>query len=124
MSSWKETELHHRNAVNQNLRAGQRVRVTDNATNEDIHWKEGEFVRYIFVDVEVDGCYHFLSINSVEAGGKDMQRLERGDRIRVKDKCKKPEIRGKTGRLDRYKDLLVKVDGRNHRVVINSLERI
>ena len=124
INSDKDTELHHRNAVNQNLRAGQRVRITPNAKNKDVHWEIGEFVKYTDVYVDIDGEEHWTSVNSLEVGAKDPQRLERGDKIEVKDNLGKKVARGKTGRFDRYADVRVDIDGSYHRFVVNSVERV
>ena len=122
INSDKETELHHKDAVNQNLRAGQKVRITDNAKNKDIHWEIGEFVKYTHVYVCIDRNCHFISINSVEAGAKDPQMLKRGDDISIAHTCGKAEIKGRTGKFDRYADVRVDIDRSYHRVVVNSVE--
>ena len=114
--------MNHRNAVNQKLRPGQKVRITANAKNKDVHGRIGEFVKYTDAYVDIDGEEHWTSVRSLEVGGKDPQRMERGDPIKVKDNRGKKVIRGKTGRFDMYADVRVEIDGSYHRFVVNSIE--
>lgn len=116
--------MHHKDAVNQNLRAGQSVRVNERAQNEDAHGETGEFVMYTHVYVQVGSCNCFTSLSSLETGGKDPQRLKRGDEISVKENRGTKAIRGKSGKFDRYADVRVEIDGIYHRFVVTSVDLV
>ena len=115
--------MHHKDAVNQNLRAGQRVKVNERAFDEKAHGKDGEFVKYTDVYVCIDGKEHWTSLASLITGGKDPQRLKRGDEIRIEENRGKTVIRGKSGKFDRYADTRVQLDcgGKPRRFVVTSL---
>ena len=113
--------MHHKDAVNQNLRAGQEVEVTNKARNKDICGETGKFVGYTHAWVVIDDEDHHISITDLEIGGKHPQRLRRGDGIRVRQGSKKKEIPGKCGKFDIYADSIVDIRGFLHSVVASSL---
>ena len=117
-------ELHHKVAVNQNLRAGQEVRVNNRALDENAHGKCGEFVKYTDVYVCIDGKEHWTSVNSLITGGKDPQRLKRGDEISIEENRGKTEIRGESGKFDRYADTRVRIGGKGRRFVVTSVDLV
>ena len=116
--------MHHRDAVNENLRAGQKVRITDNAKNKDIHWEIGEFVKYTDVLVEIGGKTYGVVTNSLDEVVKDSQNLRHGDDVRVNAGAKKKEIHGRTGKFVEYTRVAVNIDGAEHGVHPNSVERV
>ena len=122
MSSWKETELHHRDAVNQELVAGQKVEIGERARNKDIRGEIGEFVGYTHAWVEIDNEDEHVFITDLEIGSKHPQRLKRGDIISVRWGSSKTRLRGKSGRFDIYTDTIVDIDGFLHRPVVGSLK--
>ena len=120
--SWKgDTELHHKDAVNQELVAGQKVEIGERAVNKDIRGEIGEFVGYTEAYVEIDNREEHIRITDLEIGTKHPQRLKRGDRISVRPGSLK-KVRGKSGRFDRYADTIVDIDGFLHRPVVGSLK--
>ena len=120
----KETELHHRDAVNQELEAGQRVRIRETAKNPDIHGEIGEFVGYTHAFVEIDNRQEFLFVTDLEIGTKHPQRLKRGDRISVRWNSPKKKFRGKPARFYLYADTIVDIGGFLHRLVVGSLKPV
>ena len=114
--------MHHRDAVNQNLTAGQEVVVTNKAKNNDIHEETGKFVGYTHAWIVIDDKDHHIAITDLEIGVKHPQRLKRGDGITVRQGSKKKEIPGKSGKFDIYADSIVDICGFLYRVVASSLE--
>ncbi len=118
--------MHHIDAVNQNLRAGQRVRVNERANNEDIRGEVGKIVGYIEGIVEIEGEEYpgSVLITALEIGDRHPQRLTRGNSISVKQNRGPLAIRGKSGKFDRYSDVIVDIDGFLHQIVVTSLDLI
>ena len=116
--------MHHKDAVNQELVAGQKVEIGNGATNKDIRGEIGEFVGYTHAFVEIDNRQEFLFVTDLEIGTKHPQRLKRGDRISVRWNSPKKKFRGKSGRFDRYADTIVDIDGFLHRLVVGSLKPV
>ena len=116
--------MHHKDAVNQNLRAGQKVRVNKGARNKSVHGKCGEFVKYTDVYVCIDGKEHWTSVKSLITGGKDPQRLKRGDEISIEKNRGKTAIRGESGKFDRYADTRVRIGDKCHRFVVTSVDLV
>ena len=124
INSGKETELHHIDAVNQGLVAGQRVETTKKVRNKDFQERSGKFVGYVVAYVEIDGKEEVLALTHLEVGAKHPQGLKRGDRISVRWNSPKKKIRGKSGRFDRYADTIVDIGGFLHRPVVGSLKPV
>ena len=118
--------MHHIDAVNQNLRAGQEVEVTNKARNTDIREEVGKVVGYIEGIVEIEGEEYpdSIAITALEIGDKHPQRLTRGDSISVKQRRGPRAIRGKSGKFDRYSDVIVDIGGFLHPIVVTSLDLI
>ena len=116
--------MHHKDPVNQNLRAGQEVEVTNKARNSDIRGEVGKVVGYIKAIVEIEGeeYYPAIDITALEIGDKHPQRLTRGDSISVKQNRGPLAIRGKSGKFDRYSDVIINIDDFLHQVVVTSLD--
>ena len=122
INSDKDTELHHRNAVNQNLRAGQQVRIGNSAKREYIRGEIGEFVKYTDVLVEVGGTIRHVVTNSLDEVVRDSQSLRHGDEVRTNQRPRKEENRGRTGRFVEYIRVVVNIDGAEYGVHPNSVE--
>ena len=122
--SWKETELHHEDAVNQELVAGQSVEITQRAVNQDIRGEIGEFVGYTDVLVEIDGEIRHVVTNSLDEVVRDSQSLRHGDEVRTNQRPKKEENRGRTGRFVEYIRVVVNIDGAEYGLSPNSVERV
>ena len=116
--------MHHVDAVNQELVAGQKVEITKKARNKDFRERVGKFVGYIVAYVEIDSRTEVLALTHLEVGSKHPQRLKRGDRISVRWGSTKTRLRGKSGRFDIYADSIVDIDGFLHTVLASSLERV
>ena len=121
INSDKDTELHHRNAVNQNLRAGQQLRIGNSAKKEYIRGEIGEFVKYTDVLVEIDGEIRHVVTNSLDEVVRDLQSLRHGDEVRTNQRPRKEENRGRTGRFVEYIRVVVNIDGAEYGVHPNSV---
>ena len=113
--------MHHRDAVNQNLRAGQQVRIGNSAKREYIRGEVGEFVKYTDVLVEIDGEIRHVVTNSLDEVVRDSQSLRHGDEVRTNQRPKKEENRGRTGRFVEYIRVVVDIDGAEYGVHPNSV---
>ena len=122
INSDKDTELHHKDAVNQNLRAGQQVRIGNGAKEEYIRGEVGEFVKYTDVFVEIDGEIRHVVTNSLDEVVRDSQSLRHGDEVRTNQRPRKEENRGRTGRFVEYIRVVVNIDGAEYGVHPNSVE--
>ena len=124
INSDKDTELHHRDVVNQNLRAGQQVRIGNGAKREYIRGEVGEFVKYTDILVEIGGVNYQVVTNSLEMPDKDTQRLKPGDEVTVGQGTNKPHIRWRRGKFVQYVRTVVNIDGAEYGLSPNSVERV
>jgi len=124
INSDKDTELHHIDAVNQNLRAGQQVRIGNGAKREYIRGEIGEFVKYTDVLVEVGGTIRHVVTNSLDEVVRDSQSLRHGDEVRTNQRPRKEENRGRTGRFVEYIRVVVNIDGAEHGVHPKSVDPV
>ena len=50
------------------------------------------------------------------------QRLRPGDKVRVNDRARRKDLRGREGRFVAYTDVIIEIDGRLRRLTPKSLD--